>query len=118
MSHILVLEDDRAAREAIVDYLSEFGWDVQPVASAGEAMHLAEQTRPDLAICDWQLGGKGSGVDVARQLQRRFGTHIILVSAQPQVALKKSSSDFEVARYFTKPLSLTKLLETVQSAGI
>lgn len=118
MAHtILILEDDRMAREAIMDYLSAFGWNVLSAASTQSAMHLADQAKPDLAICDWQLGETATGIDVARQLQKRFGTRIILVSARSLHELEKSSSDIDVVRYFSKPLSLESLRRTILSAS-
>lgn len=116
IERILILEDDTMARQAITDYLSEHGWQVQSAANVQKAMQLAGEAEPDLAVCDWELGETATGIDAARRLQKQFGTKIILVSGRSLHALKTSSSDINVVRYLEKPFSLKALRQAIQSA--
>ena len=83
--------------------------------SATEARALAAERPPEIAICDWGLGGTESGVDVARFLQQKFGTRLIFVTAQPRAALRAAVRDLEVERVLQKPISLRVLAGIVRS---
>ena len=117
IDRILVLEDDHEAREAITEYLGLFGWELISAGNPRNALHMAERSRPDLAICDWELGESETGIDVARQLQSRFGTQIILVSGRSTRALERASSDIDVVCYLSKPYSLDTLRQAIRDAN-
>lgn len=68
---ILLVDDHPAMRFAIGALLGTAA-DLELVAeadNAGEALILARNERPDLAIVDLQLKGEGSGIELCRQLK-------------------------------------------------
>jgi CheY-like chemotaxis protein len=64
----LIVDDSPRFAQAAVELLADEGIDVVGVAAGGEeAVRLASQLRPDLALVDIDLG-RESGLDVARDL--------------------------------------------------
>ena len=49
---VLVIDDDRASREAIADVLEQTGVTVQLAQSSAEALGLLDEFRPELLLCD------------------------------------------------------------------
>jgi CheY-like chemotaxis protein len=64
----LIVDDSQRFAQVAVELLEEDGIDVLGVADGGdEALRLARELRPDLALVDIDLGAE-SGLDVARRL--------------------------------------------------
>jgi DNA-binding response OmpR family regulator len=114
---VLIVEDEAASREACQRFLGLCGHDVSAAANADEAFVLAAANPPDIAICDWRLGDGPDGVEVARELQHRYGISIIFVSAQPMDELRGATSDINVARYIRKPVRLAHLVAAIDAAN-
>jgi CheY-like chemotaxis protein len=67
--HVLVVEDDVMLADCLADALEDEGHVVCGVASTvAEAVMLARQHPPDVAILDMQMRGEECGSDVADQL--------------------------------------------------
>jgi DNA-binding NarL/FixJ family response regulator len=65
----LIVDDSARYARAAVELLQDEGIDVLGVAGSGEeAVRIARDLRPDLALVDIDLGGE-SGLEVARRLQ-------------------------------------------------
>ena len=112
-TRVLLVEDEPAAREASELYLTLSGFQVATAGSEAEAHEVAERAKPDILVCDWKLGGGGSGVDVARKIRHRYSIPIIFVSAHPLDELRQKTADIEVSAYLAKPLSLPRLVDTI-----
>ena len=113
---VLIVEDEAAAREASQRYLGHAGHDVTTAADANEAFDRARASNPEIAICDWRLGDGPDGAEVARQLQGRYGTSIIFVTAHPLDELRDATDDIKVTRYLRKPVQLPQLIEAIDAA--
>ena len=116
---ILIVEDDISTRDASSFYLDGIGHEVKAAATPAEARELAAENPPDVLICDWRLGGTEDGADVARDLQSKYESNIIFITAHPLRALRSATRDLQVARYLRKPISLGDLaaaLKDVEAA--
>jgi DNA-binding response OmpR family regulator len=83
---ILVVEDNAVLAFMIEDALIEAGHKVLgPVATAAEAITMASEFQPQLAIVDIDLGTATSGVEVARALARA-GTPSLFSTGQIETA--------------------------------
>ena len=116
MTRVLLVEDEPAVREACMRYLRHHGFVVATAADANEAVKRADSQPPDVLVCDWQLGGDRDGVEVARLLQARFSVPVIMITAHPLSDLRRVSADLDVREYFQKPISLSTLVDALQSA--
>jgi CheY-like chemotaxis protein len=84
----LIVDDNQRFAQTASEILQEDGIDVLAVASGGhEAVRLARELRPDLALVDIDLGGE-SGLDVARRLRADeaggLADAVILISTHAQ----------------------------------
>jgi len=85
---VLVADDHPVIRDGVRTRLERDGRAVV-VAEAADtptACHLAEQTRPDVALVDLRLASGGHGVDVIRYLHEHLPTVRILALSQAESA--------------------------------
>ena len=54
---VLILDDDDAVRESLVDFFEDCGWCVLSAANAEDAIELAARESPDGAVVDVRLPG-------------------------------------------------------------
>lgn len=81
---VLVVDDDPMVRAGMEQAIIGWGGRVLLAANRGDALRccLASPLLPDLAICNFRLPDRVSGIDLAEELQREFGPmSILLVSA-------------------------------------
>ncbi len=101
---ILVVDDEPASRESLVDVLSEEGYQVAAAASGEEALEAIDTAEFDLVITDLRMPGI-DGVTLLREVRRRCPqTLVILITAHASVetaveALREGAHD-----YMIKPL--------------
>lgn len=112
---ILVAEDESLIRLDIVETLTEAGYDV--VADAGdgeEALALAEQHEPDLAVLDVKMP-KLDGISVASKLQE-LSIPVVMLTSFSDTDLVKSATEAGAMAYVVKPFSSNDLLPAIQIA--
>lgn len=83
MSTALVVDDDGFLRALIGSLVATLGFDpVQEAASAAQAIKLAHETHPDVAIIDLDLGEGPTGIDLAHGLRRLIpGLAIVMLTS-------------------------------------
>jgi DNA-binding response OmpR family regulator len=88
---ILVVEDNAILAFMIEDSLTEAGHEVLgPVTSAAEALTMASEFHPELAIVDIDLGTSQSGVEIARALAAGAGTPSLFSTGQIETARRNA----------------------------
>lgn len=78
---IFIVEDDKATRDSLVRRIEAAGVGLQVTAAAGscaEILKALEDSRPDVLLVDLGLPD-GDGVDVIRQVARRWPRVLIMV---------------------------------------
>jgi two-component system response regulator HydG len=117
MSQILIVEDDKVARELLDEILRREGHGVEALPSGDEAIARAGKRDYDLVISDVRLGDSASGFDVLAAFQQRAAeTPVILITAFGDVtgamaAIQKGAYD-----YVSKPFNVGELTLTVSRA--
>ena len=113
---ILVVDDDDALRELLVEDLSERGFTVVPARSAEDALARLESTPIDVVVTDLRMPGQG-GMRLCRQLHAHDPSRpVILMTAFGSMdlaieALRSGAYDFLV-----KPFELEQLAMAVERA--
>ena len=72
---ILIVEDEQALRESIVEQLKEAGFNVDAAADGEEGLYCGREYALDLAIIDLglpKLPGPGADPQAARRSEDRF----------------------------------------------
>jgi signal transduction histidine kinase/CheY-like chemotaxis protein len=72
---VLIIEDNAIVRQSLEAMLDEWGYDTTAAACSEDALKLAEQGnwRFDILIADHRLGEGLTGVETAREINRRAG---------------------------------------------
>ena len=107
---VLVVEDDRDLREAIVEALRGHGYEPRCAVDGADALLLIAQSRPSLTITDlhvpmidgWELINKLNGGSIGNSI--------------PTIAISPTSRTARVPRgvpVFVKPIDLEALLRAV-----
>lgn len=114
---ILIVEDDRAAAQLVMDGLSMAGYGTSHVTGAEEALGEIRDAPPDLIVLDIQLGGL-SGLQLCEILRKNSATAALpilmltsLRTEREKVAGLRGGAD----DYMTKPFSEAELLARVEA---
>jgi len=111
----LIVDDSREFLVSARRLLSAQGLEIVGMASSrAEALRLADQLRPDVALLDVQLG-EDNGVAVARELDRRVPTtRIVLISTHSREDLAELIVDSPAVGFLGKTaLSAAAIAELV-----
>ena len=113
---ILVAEDETIIRLDLVELLRGAGLDVVGEARDGEeAVLLADQLEPDLAIMDVKMP-KVDGIEAARRIIAERPIPIVLLTAYGQEELVARAVEAGVFGYLVKPFREADLLPAIQTA--
>ena len=112
---ILVVEDDRALRQALSDRLSREGYAVQLATDGDEGTRLARAAEYDLVILDVMLPGV-NGFEIARDVRGRdIEMPILMLTARGEVADKVVGLEYGADDYLTKPFEFIELLARIRA---
>jgi CheY-like chemotaxis protein len=116
---ILVVEDERDAREFVGRLFEECGASVITASSALEALVILRETPPEILVCDIGLPGM-DGYDLIRQV--RAGAHAetrslpaiaVTAFARPEDRERAQAAGFQA--HLAKPVEPSELMATVAS---
>ena len=109
---ILVVEDERAEREALARVLRLHDYNAVTAVDVADALEWIEKT-VDVVVSDLRLG-KESGVDLLRFWKDRHSTTpFILVTAYGDVESAVSAMKLGAEDYLTKPVDPEQLLDVL-----
>ncbi len=106
---ILVVDDDRAVREALRRGLALAGYDIQLAEDGEQALERIVQAVPDAVVLDVGLPGL-DGLEVCTRV-RRMGSRvpILILTARDQVADRIDGLDAGADDYMIKPFDVGEL---------
>ena len=114
---ILIAEDEALIRTDLAEMLAEQGYDVVGQASDGQqAVALAEQLRPDLAIFDVKMPVM-DGLAAAEAVGNQRICPVIMLTAFSQKELVERASEAGVMAYVVKPFSASDVLPAIEVAA-
>lgn len=113
---ILVVDDDRLVLATLAHGLSSAGYDVLDADNGDDAILLAREHRPDLAMLDIRMQGK-SGFDVAAYLREYCReTPFMFLSAFSDEDTARQVKALGAVDYLVKPLDMNQILPAVDAA--
>lgn len=112
---ILLCDDDRLVLATLSDGLARSGYSVIECDNGDDAILLARQHRPDLALLDLRMQGK-SGMDVAGYLRDIIGTPFMFLSAFSDTSTVHQAIELGALGYLVKPLELNQIIPELELA--
>ncbi len=114
---VLVIDDERAIRDAMTTLLQNWGHQVIAVASLDEAMQQL-QTAPDAIIADYRLRDARTGIEAIRTLRHNWNdsipTLIITGDTAPERLREAQDSGYS---FMHKPVNAAKLRAFLRTAN-
>lgn len=112
---LLVVDDDRVVLSMLVAGLSRAGFDVVVATNGDEAMRVAVDANPALAVLDVEMGGT-SGLDVAEFLARETRVPFLFLSASRDEEVKRKAASMGSKGWVQKPVDMAKLVPAIRTA--
>ena len=112
---ILVVDDDRLVLATLVHGLAQAGYRVLDADNGDDAILLAREHRPDLALLDIRMEGK-SGFDVAAYLREHCRIPFMFLSAFADEATIRQVKALGAVAYLVKPLDIGQIVPAVEAA--
>lgn len=115
--HVLILDDDRAVREATRLRLKVEGYRVLMAGTLAEAVQAAEQ-HPDIAllVTDYHLGNDETGIQAITTMRELVGPGLkaVLITGDTSSAMRDLERDAHL-RLVSKPINADELLEILRA---
>ena len=113
-ARILVAEDEALIRLDLIEMLTEAGYEVVAQATNGvEAIALAKEFKPDLAILDVKMP-ELDGISAAQEIIEI--SPVLMLTAFSQKELVERARDAGVMAYVVKPFSINDLTPAIEIA--
>jgi two-component system, NtrC family, nitrogen regulation response regulator NtrX len=115
--HILVVDDEADIRGLLKEILSEEGYEVDVAANAAQARASRARQVPDLVLLDIWMPDV-DGITLLREWSAAAadGCPVVMMSGHGTVETAVEATRLGAFDYVEKPLSLAKLLRTVERA--
>jgi DNA-binding response OmpR family regulator len=112
---ILVVDDDRLVLATLAHGLSQAGYAVIDADNGDDAILLAREHRPELALLDIRMEGK-SGFDVAEYLRTYLQIPFMFLSAFSDDETLAKIKALGAVAYLVKPLDIRQIVPAVEAA--
>ena len=112
---ILVVDDDRLVLATLSHGLSQAGYEVIDADNGDDAILLAREHKPELALLDIRMEGK-SGFDVAAYLREYCQIPFMFLSAFSDDETVRQVKALGAVAYLVKPLDIRQIVPAVEAA--
>jgi two-component system, response regulator PdtaR len=114
---VLIVEDDFLIAMQAEAALLDAGFQVTGVATtAEEALAMARERMPALAIMDIRLAGRRDGVEAAGDLFRELGLRCVFATAHDDLLTRTRAEPFAPLGWLSKPYTMASLTSLVREA--
>ena len=115
MARILIIDDERAIRNALREILEYENYLVDDAEDGPSGIELVSKENYDVILCDIKMP-KMDGIEVLESIQKTTDAPVVMISGHGTIetaveAIRKGAYDF-----IAKPLDLNRLLITLRNA--
>ncbi|MBI5970917.1 MAG: sigma-54-dependent Fis family transcriptional regulator [Deltaproteobacteria bacterium] len=116
MKTVLVVDDEQDIRDALAGVLKDEGYDVALAASAEDALKKLDAKATELVLLDIWLPGM-DGVEALQEIKTRHPLlPVIMISGHANIETAVRTTKLGAYDFIEKPLSLDKVIITVEHA--
>ncbi len=112
---ILVADDDRLILMTLAEGLEVAGFEVLTARDGVEALEIAREERPELALLDIRMP-RMDGVALAERLRAETAVPFMFLSAYSEDALVRQVTESGALGYLVKPLDVAQVVPQVRAA--
>ncbi len=112
---VLIAEDEAIIRMDLREILEEEGYDVVEASDGEEAVRLAREVRPELAILDIKMPRK-DGLEAAQEISEERIAPVLILTAYSQRELVEQAAEAGAMGYLVKPFQKHDLLPAIEIA--
>lgn len=113
---ILVVDDDEVLRERLARALAKRGYDVRVAACGDEALRLAREDSPEMAVVDLRMPD-GSGLELIVRLKAiDASTRIVMLTGYGSIATAVDAMRLGAVNYLPKPADAEDVLAAFKRA--
>ena len=107
---VLVVDDDAVFRTRLCRAFRDRGWEAVEAANGSEALDLARENSPDLAVVDLRMPGI-SGLEVVRELRALDDTTcIIMLTGFGSIPTALNATRLGASHFLSKPADADQIL--------
>jgi len=111
---VLIIEDERAIREELADFLHEEGFSCVLAATGEEGIDRVDGRDFEAILLDVRLPDM-TGIEVLERLRKLTPeSHVLIMTAHPSIDTVVSALRLGAVDYITKPLILEELLQKIR----
>ncbi len=114
MSHLLLVDDDTALCELLVEYLSTEGFEVDTAFDGPSALQRCSDTEYDLVILDVMLPGL-TGLEVLQKLRKSAPTPVLMLTARGDDVDRIVGLEIGADDYLPKPCNPRELVARIRA---
>ncbi|CAG0972741.1 putative transcriptional regulatory protein pdtaR [Burkholderiales bacterium] len=112
---ILIADDDRLILMTLAEGLAEANFEVFTANDGVEALEIAREEQPDLALLDIRMP-RMDGLDLAERLRVETAVPFMFLSAYSEEMLVKQVTESGALGYLVKPLDVAQVIPQVRAA--
>ncbi|HYV50152.1 MAG TPA: response regulator [Myxococcaceae bacterium] len=114
---VLIVEDEWMVAWDLERSLKEMGYQViATVDSSHEALRVAAERRPDVALMDIRINGDADGIATASALSERFDVPVVYLTAYTDDATLSRAARSQAYGYVVKPFTSREVRSAIEVA--
>ena len=111
---LLLIDDDAALGELLVEYFARFGHRLAAATTAADGRYLLRRDNPDLLILDVMLPD-ADGMEVCREIRAISDIPIVMLTARGDLPDRVLGLELGADDYITKPFSIRELMARIKA---
>jgi two-component system, NtrC family, nitrogen regulation response regulator NtrX len=116
MHSVLIVDDEQSIRDSLTGILRDEGFHAVTAGNGEEALNRLREERPDLVLLDIWMPGVDGLETLARIREFQPDQLVIMMSGHGSIETAVKATKLGAHDFIEKPLSLEKLLVTMQNA--
>ena len=115
---LLLVDDDATLRKRLAQAMRDRGCEVRTAASVDEALTLAGQDSPELAVVDLKMPGR-SGLELVKELKQLDpSTQVVVLTGYGSIATAVEAVKLGATQYLSKPADADQILAAFSTTGL